>query len=41
MALEKATNPFLRCHTPGLQKVTHMEQEVAVFCALREMKNRF
>jgi hydroxyacylglutathione hydrolase len=41
MALEKATNPFLRCHTPELQKVTHREQEVAVFCALREMKNRF
>lgn len=41
LALEKATNPFLRCHMPALQKVTDREQEVAVFCALREMKNRF
>jgi hydroxyacylglutathione hydrolase len=41
MALEKATNPFLRCHTPALQSVTNMKRDVAVFCTLREMKNHF
>lgn len=41
LALEKTTNPFLRCHIPALHKVTGLEQNVAVFCALREMKNYF
>jgi hydroxyacylglutathione hydrolase len=41
MGLEKATNPFLRCHTPAVRSATHMAQDVAVFCALREMKNHF
>lgn len=41
MGLEKETNPFLRCHTPALRSATHMDQDVAVFCALREMKNHF
>ncbi len=41
MGLEKATNPFLRCHMPALRSATHMDRDVAVFCALREMKNHF
>jgi hydroxyacylglutathione hydrolase len=41
MALEKATNPFLRCHTPALRSTTGMNQDAVVFCTLREMKNHF
>ncbi|HEY8085377.1 MAG TPA: hydroxyacylglutathione hydrolase [Methylophilaceae bacterium] len=41
MALEKATNPFLRCHTPALRSTTGMNQDAVVFCTLREIKNHF
>jgi hydroxyacylglutathione hydrolase len=41
LAQEKATNPFLRCHTHALRSATGLVQDVAVFCAAREMKNHF
>jgi hydroxyacylglutathione hydrolase len=41
LKLEKATNPFLRCHAPALRSATGMEQDIDVFCTLREMKNHF
>lgn len=46
LAIEKATNPFLRCHLPEVlmsarkRGVTNAE-EVAVFASIREWKNGF
>ena len=46
IALEKATNPFLRCREPELvaaaqSRVPGANDAVAVFAALREWKNNF
>jgi hydroxyacylglutathione hydrolase len=46
IALEKATNPFLRCTQPGIihtlqQRGLTETSELAVFTAMREWKNRF
>ncbi len=46
IALEKATNPFLRCGEPGiihtlLQRGLHDTAELAVFTALRSWRNNF
>lgn len=41
LALELATNPFLRCHEPGLQAVTKQQSAVNVFTQLRLMRNSF
>jgi hydroxyacylglutathione hydrolase len=43
IALETATNPFLRAEDPGVQKAVGMEgaDPVAVFTELRERKNKF
>lgn len=47
LALEKATNPFLRCHEPALARAAerhlkHPPQDsVEIFAALREMKDGF
>jgi hydroxyacylglutathione hydrolase len=44
---ERATNPFLRAHQPGLKasaeiwKQSPLPNELAVFTALREWKNQF
>ncbi len=40
---EKATNPYLRAHTPGVQAAVGMAgaDPAAVFAELRERKNRF
>jgi hydroxyacylglutathione hydrolase len=46
MAIEKASNPFLRCGEPEVaasarRRVPAAADEVAVFAALREWKNSF
>ena len=46
IAIEKASNPFLRCGEPEVvasarSRVPAARDEVAVFAALREWKNRF
>lgn len=46
IAIEKATNPFLRCREPEVlasaqRRVPEARDEVAVFGALREWKNAF
>ncbi len=47
LAIEKATNPFLRCTDPALRETAkrHLQQPptnaVEVFAALREMKDHF
>lgn len=46
IALEKATNPFLRCTQPGIIRTLQQRgltdtSELAVFSALREWKNHF
>ncbi|MEF8699772.1 MAG: hydroxyacylglutathione hydrolase [Candidatus Accumulibacter sp. UW26] len=46
MALEKATNPFLRCGEPEVmaaarQRTPEAADRLAVFATLREWKNRF
>ncbi|HXU93964.1 MAG TPA: hydroxyacylglutathione hydrolase [Gallionella sp.] len=46
IALEKATNPFLRCNTTGIVRTLHQKglantSEIAVFTALREWRNHF
>lgn len=47
IGLEKATNPFLRCHTAAVREAaeswagTSLPDDIAVFAALREMKNGF
>lgn len=46
IAIEKATNPFLRCREPEVAaaargRVPAARDEVAVFAALREWKNSF
>lgn len=47
MAMEKATNPFLRCHTAAIRKAALdafpglAENETAIFCAIRKLRNGF
>jgi hydroxyacylglutathione hydrolase len=47
MALEKATNPFLRCEHPAvIEAASHfsgsrLDDAVTVFAAVREWRNRF
>jgi hydroxyacylglutathione hydrolase len=43
MALEKATNPFLRVDAPEIRKTLGMEKsgEVAVFGEIRKRKDSF
>lgn len=47
LAVEKATNPFLRCHAPAIRSATgHTDAspdsgEDAIFCTLRQMKNNY
>ena len=47
IAIEKACNPFLRCHQPEIIKTTSqyagkmLNEPIAVFTALREWKNNF
>ena len=43
IGLEKATNPFLRGHTPGVQKAVGMEgaSPVDVFTEVRKRKDNF
>lgn len=46
IALEKATNPFLRCTQPGIIRTLRRrgladDSELGVFTALREWKNQF
>lgn len=41
LALELATNPFLRSYEPGLQAVTSQHEPLAVFTELRRMRNGF
>jgi hydroxyacylglutathione hydrolase len=43
IALETATNPFLRAEDPGVQKALGMDggDPVLVFTELRERKNKF
>ncbi|MEW5892329.1 MAG: hydroxyacylglutathione hydrolase [Pseudomonadota bacterium] len=47
LELERATNPFLRCHTPALRQAAEawagqrLDSEVAVWGVVREMKNHF
>ena len=43
LALERATNPFLRCRDPAIQLASGCENadEVAVFAAIREMRNHY
>lgn len=45
--LERATNPFLRCHTPALRQTAEghagrkLQSEIEVLGVVREMKNHF
>ncbi len=41
LALEKRTNPFLRCAQPALQEATGRTDPVAVFAELRRRKDHF
>ena len=47
IALEKATNPFLRCHQPEIIKNASnhagkpLSDPVSVFAAIRDWKNHF
>lgn len=47
LAIEKATNPFMRCHigaiqsAAGLKKPDFPNKTEATFCAIREMKNNY
>lgn len=41
LAEEKATNPFLRTHTSELQKALGIDDPIALFSHLRELKNKF
>lgn len=47
IALEKATNPFLRCHTVPIQVAAqhgfpHLDiTDTKVFCAIRQLKNNY
>jgi hydroxyacylglutathione hydrolase len=47
IALEKATNPFLRCHTSPIQAAAKQafpnleESETSIFCAVRQLKNNY
>lgn len=46
IALEKSTNPFLRCNAPGIVRTLQRQgladtNELAVFAALREWRNHF
>ncbi len=39
LGLERATNPFLLCHTPEVQAAVGASEEVACFTALRRLKD--
>ncbi len=47
IALEKATNPFLRCSTASIQAAAKQafpdleESETSIFCAIRQLKNSY
>lgn len=41
MAIERATNPFLRWESPSLRTATHSDDDVEVFARLRALKDRF
>ena len=46
LAIEKATNPFLRCQVPAVRAAARLrgsskDDEIAVFTAIREWKNTF
>ena len=46
LAIEKATNPFLRCQVPEVRAAARVrgsskDDEIAVFTAIREWKNTF
>lgn len=41
LALERRTNPFLRCHDPALQAVTGRTDPAEVFADLRRRKDAF
>jgi hydroxyacylglutathione hydrolase len=43
LAIERDTNPFLRCETPAIQQAAgiHEANPLAVFSAIREMRNHF
>ncbi len=41
LAMELATNPFLRCNTEAIQAATGSAREESAFCALRSLRNSF
>jgi len=46
IALELATNPFLRCHTQAVREAARKHgiesiENQAIFCAIRELKNHY
>ncbi|KAJ2845826.1 Cytoplasmic glyoxalase II [Coemansia erecta] len=41
IAEELATNPFMRVHQPGLQKITGTTDPVQVLAVIRQMKDQF
>ncbi len=43
LALELATNPFLRCHSTEIREATHTqnESEVVTFSKIRELRNHY
>lgn len=41
IALERATNPFLRCETHGIQSAVQGTEPESVFCIIRTLRNSF
>lgn len=41
IALERATNPFLRCETPSIQSVAKSADPETAFCAVRTLRNSY
>jgi len=41
IAIEKQTNPFLRCHLPQIQQISKTQEEVTVFAHIRQLKDNF
>ncbi len=41
LAIEKATNPFLRWNSPALQSVANSQDPIAVFAHIRKLKDNF